>query len=122
MTSTYLLMVNNGQRIEFSRNELRGLDYLRPLEALLTDLTADKTQDRLAATGQPGGGQVQAARARVDADFAALTAIDAQVGDDLRTTGAQLNATILPATLAKNWHNWESGQHDAGTDDAFHTQ
>ncbi|MBB5897046.1 EAL domain-containing protein [Kutzneria kofuensis] len=122
MTSTYLLMVNNGQRIEFSRNELRGLDYLRPLETLLIDLTADKTLDRLAAAGQATPEQVEAARTKVDADFAALAAVDAQVGSDLRTTGANLNANILPATLAKNWHTWESGRHDPGTDDAFHSQ
>ena len=122
VTSTYLLMVNNGQRIEFSRNELRGLDYLRPLEALLTDLTADKTVDRLAGAGQSTGAQVQAARSRVDADFAALTAVDAQVGADLRTTGAHLNASVLPATLATTWRTWESGAHDAGVDDAFQSQ
>src|SRR3954470_12448063 len=122
VTSTYLLMMNNGQRIEFSRNELRGLDYLRPLTALLTDLTADKSLDRLAASGQATDAQVRAARARVDADFTALAAVDAQSGADLRTTGAHLNATVLPATLAKTWRSWESGQHDAGVDDAFQSQ
>jgi diguanylate cyclase (GGDEF)-like protein/PAS domain S-box-containing protein len=120
VTSTYLLMANNGQRIEFSRNELRGLDYLKPLEALLVDLTADKTQDRLTPADQATA-QTEAAQAKVDADFAALTAVDARVGGDLRTTDAHLNASVLPATLAKNWHNWESGRHDPGTDDAFHS-
>jgi diguanylate cyclase (GGDEF)-like protein/PAS domain S-box-containing protein len=119
MTSTYLLMVNNGQRIEFSRNELRGLDYLRPLEALLVDVAADKTLDRRAVAGQSE--PLRDAQARVDADFAALLAVDARVGDDLRTTGAQLNANVLPATLAKNWRTWEAGQHDPGTDAAFHS-
>ena len=121
VTATYLLMANNGQRIEFSQNEQRGLDYLKPLETLLLDVTADKTQDRLETTGQATEAEVNAARAKVDADFAALIEVDALVGGDLRTTGAHLNASVLPATLAKNWRTWESGRHDPGTDDAFHT-
>ena len=121
MTSTYLLMVNNGQRIEFSQNELRGLDYLRPLEALLLHLTADRTQDRLVTAGQAGTEQVHAAQMRVDDDFAALTEADGRDGGELQTTGAHLNASVLPATLAKNWHTWEAGRHDPGTDDAFHS-
>jgi diguanylate cyclase (GGDEF)-like protein/PAS domain S-box-containing protein len=119
VTSTYLLMMNNGQRIDFSRNEQRGLDYLTPLTALLIDVTADKTVDRLAAAGQATAGQVHATQAKVEADFVALSAADARDGADLRTTDAHLNNSVLPATLAKNWRTWESGPHDPGTDDAF---
>jgi diguanylate cyclase (GGDEF)-like protein/PAS domain S-box-containing protein len=117
MTAMYLLMANNGQRIDFSQNEVRGLAYLRPLETLLADLTADRSLDRVGADDA----SVRAAQRKVDADFAQLLAIDQDTGEDLRTTGANLNATILPATLARNWHSWESGRHDPGTDDAVHS-
>src|SRR5882724_3846628 len=43
VAATYLLLNANGKRIDFSENELRGLEYLRPLGQLLPDLAAHRS-------------------------------------------------------------------------------
>lgn len=119
-TATYLLVIESGQRIDFTRNEMRGLEYLRPLGALLPDLAQDQTQSRLMLEGQGSATALRASQARVDADFATLMSVDARLGGYLRTTSADLNADALPATQQQSWRTWRADQPDEASNDAEH--
>ncbi|TWP50628.1 EAL domain-containing protein [Lentzea tibetensis] len=120
-TATYLLMVENGRRIEFSENELRGMDYLRPLTTLLVDLSAHRTLSRQFLAGERPEADLKARSEKVDADFAALLEADARLGSQLRTTNADLNINATPAAQADRWKTWRTGQPDEAASDAAHT-
>ncbi|MEV4314297.1 EAL domain-containing protein [Actinocrispum sp. NPDC049592] len=118
--ATYLLLNANSKRIEFSENELRGLEYLRPLGALLPDLALHRTYGRQVLDGQRPAGDLEARKQRVDEDYAQLIDVDARLGKDLRTTGTDLNASALPATQERNWRTWNGTQPDKAGNDSAH--
>jgi diguanylate cyclase (GGDEF)-like protein/PAS domain S-box-containing protein len=119
--TTYLLVVENIRRIEFSENELRGLEYLRPLGTLLPDLAANRMLGRQVLAGERSPEELRASEARIDRGYAALLEVDARLGPQLRTTGAELNDSTLPATQARNWRGWRTGQRDETSNDAVHS-
>jgi hypothetical protein len=119
--ATYLLLNANSRRIEFSENELRGLEYLRPLGALLPDLATHRTYARQVLEGERPAADLEAREQRVDADYAELIEVDGKLGGDLRTTGNDLNASALPATQARNWRTWNAGKPDKAGNDAAHS-
>src|SRR2546421_7529448 len=50
--ATFLLAVENGRRIEFTRTELRGLDYLDPLSRLFADISRHRSLHRQVQAGE----------------------------------------------------------------------
>jgi diguanylate cyclase (GGDEF)-like protein/PAS domain S-box-containing protein len=118
--ATYLLLNANSRRIEFSENELRGLEYLRPLGALLPDLATHRTYTRQVLAGERDPADLEARTQRVDADYAQLIDVDGRLGHDLRTTGTDLNTAALPVTQARNWRTWNAGRPDKAGNDAAH--
>lgn len=118
--ATYLLLDANSRRIELTANELRGLEYLRPLTALLPDLATHKTYARQVDTSVRPGTDLVPIRERVNRSYATLTELDARLGGTLRTTGTDLNATAAPAAQVRNWTAVESGKYDRAGADAAH--
>jgi diguanylate cyclase (GGDEF)-like protein/PAS domain S-box-containing protein len=121
IAATYLLLNENGRRIDFSENELRGLEYLRPLGQLLPDLAAHRSYAREVLADERPVSDLDMRRQRVDADYATLIDVDARLGNDLRTTGSDLNASALPATQFRNWQTWNNSQPDKANNEAAHS-
>ncbi|TCO53730.1 EAL domain-containing protein [Actinocrispum wychmicini] len=121
VAATYLLLDANSQRISFSENELRGLEYLRPLGQLLPDLAAHRSYARQVLSGERPASDLDLRKQRVDADYAALVRADAKLGKDLRTTESDLNASALPATQFRNWRTWNSSEPDRANNEAAHS-
>ncbi|GLZ33744.1 hypothetical protein Lesp02_59320 [Lentzea sp. NBRC 105346] len=120
-TATTLLMLENGRRIDFCQNELRGLEYLRPLSALLVDLSVHRRLSRQVLSEERPAGELAAHSAKVDADFAALLDTDRRLGGHLKTTSADLNLNATPQAQADKWKAWRTGQPDKAASDAAHT-
>src|SRR5258706_2146774 len=118
--SSYLLAFENGRRIQFSQNELRGLEYLRPLGALLVDLGRHKTLSRQALMGERSVAQLRECEARIDSDFAALAAAEQRLGRHLRTTADQLDSSTTPAGLALSWQTLRAAEPEPTSSDAGH--
>ncbi len=118
--ATVLLAVENGQRMEFSENELRGLAYLRPLTALLVDVAKHKTLSRQVLTGERPGGDMTGYEARVDADLAALHDVDSRLGRHLRTTADQLDNAATVDGLVSSWRALRAAEPLTAINDAAH--
>jgi diguanylate cyclase (GGDEF)-like protein/PAS domain S-box-containing protein len=118
--SSYLLAGENGRRIAFSQDELRGLEYLRPLGSLLIDLGQHKTLNRQVLSGERPVAQLRECESRVDADFAALLAVDHRSGPYLRTTADHLDGATTPAGLAQSWHALRTAELELTSSDAGH--
>ncbi|ALG11546.1 hypothetical protein AOZ06_35945 [Kibdelosporangium phytohabitans] len=118
--ATYLLLDANSRRIELTANELRGLEYLRPLTTLLPDLATHKKYTRQVGAAVRPAADLVPLRERINSGYAALAEVDARLNGDLRTTDADLNASALPATQAQNWRTVQSGTYDKGNADAAH--
>src|SRR2546421_8192631 len=87
--ATFLLAVENGRRIEFTRKELRGLEYLAPLSKLLADVSLHRSLHRQVLAGERTLADRQLLDARIDADFTELVRTDAELGRYLATDAAQ---------------------------------
>src|SRR5439155_13182922 len=118
--SSYFLAIENGRRIQFSENELRGLDYLRPLSALLVDLGRHRTLIRQVLAGQESTAKLKECEARIDAEFASLLDAERRLGSYLRTTADQVDSAALPAALAQHWEGLRAGETDLTSSDAAH--
>ncbi|CAM3954042.1 EAL domain-containing protein [Kibdelosporangium persicum] len=118
--ATYLLLDANSRRIDLTANELRGLEYLRPLTTLLPDLAAHKTYVRQVDAGVRPAADLKPLQDRIDSGYATLAEVDGRLRDDLRTTGSDLNVSALPATQIQNWRTVRSGQYDQAGTDAAH--
>jgi signal transduction histidine kinase/ActR/RegA family two-component response regulator/HAMP domain-containing protein len=125
--TTYLLIEELDVRIEFAKQELRGVEYLRPLSALLLDVSDHRAAARRAFTGDP---QEVAARvaieAAVDADFDALLAVDRRLGEALKTSPEDLaardRAGSSPRGVADDWIRIKDSDSTGGVaaSDALH--
>jgi diguanylate cyclase (GGDEF)-like protein/PAS domain S-box-containing protein len=118
--SSYLLAIENGKRIAFSQNELRGLEYLRPLGTLLLDLGQHQTLSRQALSGERPVAQLRTCAARIDADFSALLAADQRLGGYLQTTADHLDSATTPAGLVQSWQVLRAAEPVPTSIDAGH--
>ena len=78
----YLLVAEQNKSIAFAQKEIEGTQYLRPLRQLLEDA---QTYWRLTSTPNTTSDALTAQQARLEADFAALDAVDVQYGTHLQT-------------------------------------
>jgi diguanylate cyclase (GGDEF)-like protein/PAS domain S-box-containing protein len=118
--SSYLLAIENGRRIAFSQDELRGLEYLRPLGTLLVDLGQHKTLSRQVLSGERPVTQLRERETRVDSDFAVLLEADRRLGPYLQTTADRLDASTTPAGLAQSWQAVRTADLELTSSDAGH--
>jgi diguanylate cyclase (GGDEF)-like protein/PAS domain S-box-containing protein len=121
VAATYLLLDANGRRIDFSENELRGLEYLRPLGQLLPDLAKHRSYARQVLADERPASDLALIKQSVDGDYAALLDADAKLGTALRTTQSDLNASALPVTQLRNWQTWNSHEPDRANNEAAHS-
>ena len=110
VVTTYFLVDEQNIALDFTRQELRGDRYLRPLSRLLTHVELHRLAIRPEETARAA--QLEA---RVDADFRTLLAVDQELrdvaADDRRgadCTGPRLGAAVPPASLVGAR---ESGRH-----------
>jgi len=118
--TSWFLAVENGSRIDFSRNELRGLEYLRPVGALLVDVGRHMTLSRQVLAGERTVAQRRECGARIDADLAELLAVERRLGRHLRTTADQLDAGTTPAGLAQSWQLLRAAEPEPTSIEAAH--
>ncbi len=115
------LYVNEStKRVHVIENELRGLEYIKPLYTLLIDLSHHRDLSRQAFAAGGSKQELEASTKRVDADFAALAAIDDRLGDQLDTAGAELNESATVAGQLREWQRRGSTKHTASTDVVAH--
>jgi diguanylate cyclase (GGDEF)-like protein/PAS domain S-box-containing protein len=119
--ATYLLLDSSSRRIEFTENEQRGLEYLRPLGALLSELALHKTQFEQVQDGTRPAADLLPLQERIDGHYAALIEVDSRLSADLRTTAPDLNVSAMPSTQALNWRAWKVSTRDPVGTDAAHT-
>jgi diguanylate cyclase (GGDEF)-like protein/PAS domain S-box-containing protein len=118
--SSFFLAMENGRRIEFSQNELRGLEYLRPVSALLVDLDRHRTLNRQVLAGLRPYAELAGVEARVHADLADLLTVDRRLGRDLRTTAGDLDAATTAAGLTAGWRLLRTAEPDVTSSEAGH--
>lgn len=121
LTITAGLLVNeSAKRLQFIENELRGLDYVRPLYVLLVDLSNHRDLSRHVLAGSGSADELRASTQRVDDDFAALAAIDAKLGPDLDSAGEDLNESATVAGQLREWNRWKTTDHNVANDGVAH--
>src|SRR3954453_17112147 len=74
-TVLYAYVTDTNTQIDFTHSELDGTRYLRVANTLFADVQRARLDDK-------------AAQARLNADLSALLAIDAELGDSLKTSDA----------------------------------
>jgi methyl-accepting chemotaxis protein len=80
-TLAYLFLLSQNQRIEATRGELSGAQYLAPLRGLLERLSQHRAAHYMALSGSAAGaGELDALRARIDADVQAVEAAERKLG------------------------------------------
>jgi diguanylate cyclase (GGDEF)-like protein/PAS domain S-box-containing protein len=120
--ATFLLAVENGRRIEFTRNELRGLGYLGPLSTLLADVSQHRSLHRQVLAGERTLADRQLLDAQIDADFTELVRQDNELGQYLQTAAAQQSTDTNVALLMAKWRTWRSVAADPTASDTVHGQ
>jgi len=80
-TVMYAYITDANSQIDFTRSELDGTRYLRPVFTLM----ADVLQARSAAR-EPHAAGLPAAQKTISGELAALEAVDADLGDSMKTT------------------------------------
>lgn len=94
-------VVNSTADIAFTRKELTGTSYLRPLRTLYGHVLQQKILTSAVAQGDSSlNDALRANQALIDTDFAALEAIDQQIGQEFGTT-EQLSAVKARWQLVK---------------------
>src|SRR5512138_2867397 len=80
-----ILSINTG--VQVAQFELNGTAYLRPLRQLLEHVIVNRQLSNDYLFGNSGQRDTLLAnQARIDADLAAIAAVDRQFGEDLKTT------------------------------------
>src|SRR2546430_8403296 len=118
--ATFLLAVENGRRIEFTRTELRGLDYLDPLSRLLADISRHRSLHRQVQAGERTLADRELLEAQIDADFAQLVRAEGTLGGYLETAAAQRSTGTRVALLLAKWRTWRPAANDQMASDAIH--
>jgi PAS domain S-box-containing protein len=102
----YFLFLELGERIDFTAKEIIGTKYLRPMVKLLLD-TGDAR--RMAKSYHRGDRTIRPVLNRkleeIDADLVAVTAVDRELGERLKSTPKL-------GTLKTNWVNLKKETYD----------
>lgn len=106
--ATFYLVDQQNSKIDFARTELSGVQYLRPVSALIQDLSDRRALLHRESTGEPvPRSRVAAADHAVNEGFTALTKVDRRLREPLRTTVSDLAAKgkgpLAPAALRHDW-------------------
>ncbi|MEY2568002.1 MAG: methyl-accepting chemotaxis protein [Actinomycetota bacterium] len=119
VVTTYFLVNEENIKIDFAQQELRGDRYLQPVSQLLIHLESHRALVREGNTEQAGRTE-----SLVDQDFAALLAVDRDLGGVLQTTGEALNArkrgSAIPSRLRAAWEGVKLAG-DPGSAERMHT-
>lgn len=118
--TTGLLINESGKRLRFIENEIRGLDYVRPLYALLMDLSMHRDISRQVLAGDRPAEDLQASTERVDDGFAALVATDERLGRHLDSAGADVNQSATVVGQLREWQRWKTTKHTVTSDMVAH--
>ncbi|MGA5560915.1 hypothetical protein ACPCUV_06980 [Streptomyces platensis] len=87
--ATFSLVDQQNSKIDFTRTELSDVRYLRPLSALLQDVSDRRALLHREITGESvPRSRFAAADRAVRADFTALMQVDRRLREPLHTTGA----------------------------------
>ncbi|HEX8349081.1 MAG TPA: methyl-accepting chemotaxis protein, partial [Hymenobacter sp.] len=102
----YFMVTGINTDIKFSKSELKGNAYLRPLATLLKDVSQAKLADRSLPN--------ESLEARVQLDLDQLQQVNAELGSEL---------SVPPATIAKIQENWQrvSQLNERATDADYDT-
>jgi hypothetical protein len=104
IVTTFFLVKEQGIKINFAAQELRGDRYLRPLSQLLVHVELHRAFVR-----EGDAAQANRAETLVEADFDALLATDRDLRSAIETTGTDLNALgrgdAAPARLKASWES-----------------
>ena len=102
VVTTYFLVDEQNIALDFTRQELRGDRYLRPLSRLLTRVELHRLLVRQEETAR-----ARATAGQIDDDFRDLLSVDQDLRDSLQTTGAARTArgrgSALPSRLEALW-------------------
>ncbi|MEX2969079.1 response regulator [Streptomyces sp. C184] len=106
--ATFSLVDQQNSKIEFAQTELSGVQYLRPLSALVQDVSDRRALLDREITGESvPRSRIAAADRAVNADFTALLRVDRRLREPLRTTVPDLSAKgksrLAPAALRHDW-------------------
>lgn len=119
--ATFSLVDQQNSKIDFARTELSGVQYLRPLSALVQDVSDRRALLHREITGESvPRSRIAAADRAVNADFTALMQIDRRLREPLRTTVPDLSAKgksrLAPAALHHDWARLASAPSDVRAD------
>ncbi|MEV6319052.1 response regulator [Streptomyces sp. NPDC051776] len=119
--ATFYLVDHQNSKIDFARTELSGVQYLRPVSTLVQDVSDRRALLYRNLTGESvPASRVAAAERAVDQGFAALTKVDRQLREPLRTTVSDLSAkgkgALAPAALRRDWARLSSAPADVRAD------
>ncbi|USA00600.1 HAMP domain-containing protein [Streptomyces lydicamycinicus] len=119
--ATFYLVDQQNSKIDFARTELSGVQYLRPVSALIQDLSDRRALLHGESTGEPvPRSRVAAADHAVSEGFTALTKVDRRLREPLRTTVSDLaakgKAPLAPAALRHDWAQLSSAPSGARAD------
>jgi len=125
--TTYFLVGEARFRIDFAEKEMQGVEYLRPLSALLLHVSRHRSLVRRELTGMASassGPARTAVESSIDADFGELLRTDGRLQRALRTSAADLGernrARSVPALLQADWEHLRSTPSDLATSEALH--
>ncbi|TJZ54121.1 response regulator [Streptomyces piniterrae] len=119
--ATFYLVDQQNSKIDFARTELSGVQYLRPVSALVQDVSDRRAFLHRELTGEPvPKSRVAAADRAVSEGFTALTKVDRRLREPLRTTVADLSAKgkgrLAPSALRHDWAQLSSAPSDVRAD------
>ncbi|MFE1176789.1 response regulator [Streptomyces sp. NPDC058773] len=119
--ATFSLVDQQNSKIGFTRTELSGVQYLRPLSALVQDVSDRRALLHRETTGESvPRSRIAAADRAVNADFTALLQVDRRLREPLRTTVPGLSAKgksrLAPAALRHDWAQLASAPSDVRAD------
>lgn len=124
LTGAYLVREQN-TRIQLARDEIDGLRYLKPVNALLQDVSLHRTLVRRGLSGETlPVSQIAQTEKAIDQGFAALTAVDhslrMRVGTSSDVLARKGVPHLRPANLAREWQRLKFAPLSLSTSDDAH--
>ena len=121
----FLMVSGINDDIQFARMEGYGNQYQRTLEKLLQHLSEHKQASYILSGGHPVAlSDIAVLAQQLDADFAALTQVDSELGEKLQTTATGLaqrdRQHLLPQTLQQEWGQLKASTADVAVREKLH--